>query len=213
MFKRKKPLDFWQTMRQALWPAMGWLRLLHYYRLRVIRLSSTTHNIAANLASGAAISFTPFFGFHILGSMGFSWLIGAGMNLIAATVGTFVGNPWTFPFLFFISYMVGKWVLDITGVITVPVDISPQMLEQRGETILEKLVTTQEGESLFQHFINNTWDIFLPTAVGGTIMMLVSWPVYYYIFYYMVQTAQKARRLRMKRGRDGVFDGSTERNA
>lgn len=211
MFKRKNPLDWWQTIRQAVWPRMGWWRVLHYYRLRVIRLSNPAHNIAANMACGAAMSFTPFFGIHILGAMAISWMIGAGANVIASTVGTFMGNPWTFPFLLFTSYRVGKWLLDVTGVITPPVDVSPELLEQRGNDIIEKLMAEQsEHESMIQHFMNNTWDIFLPTAVGGTIMALITWPFFYYIFYFIVRGAQRARKLRMSRKQRSTFNQSSK---
>lgn len=86
-----------------------------YYRHRIVRMSSTAESIAVNMAGGSAMSFTPFFGIHIFGAMGFAWLIGMRMNIIAATVGTFVGNPWTFPFLMYSSYWVGTQVLDLLG--------------------------------------------------------------------------------------------------
>ena len=31
-------------------------------------------------------------------------------NLIAATVGTIIGNPWTFPFIFYLDYKIGTTI-------------------------------------------------------------------------------------------------------
>ncbi len=61
------------------------------------------------MACGAAISFTPFVGLHIvLGAL--LALIVRG-NLLAMVAGTLVGNPWTFPFIWVASYEVGQYLL------------------------------------------------------------------------------------------------------
>jgi uncharacterized protein (DUF2062 family) len=61
------------------------------------------------VACGAAISFTPFVGFHVvLGAL--LALIVRG-NLLAVVAGTLVGNPWTFPFIWVASYEVGQYLL------------------------------------------------------------------------------------------------------
>ena len=186
MFKRKIPLTNAQKLREMLWPKMGWIRVLKLYRARIIRLASPARTIAANMAGGAAMSFTPFFGLHIFAAMGFSWLIGAGVNVIAAVTGSFLGNPWTFPFLFFTSNRVGQWVLDAVGYNDEVMEVDVNLISEQQNTI---------HNFLFDHF----WEVFFPTAVGGTIMAIVSWPIFYYSFYYMVKGAQQARRLRLRR--------------
>jgi hypothetical protein len=61
------------------------------------------------VACGAAISFTPFVGLHVvLGAL--LALIVRG-NLLAVVAGTLVGNPWTFPFIWVASYEVGQYLL------------------------------------------------------------------------------------------------------
>ena len=165
---------------------MGWLRVLKFYRARVIRLASPAHTIAANMAGGAAMSFTPFFGLHIFGAMGFAWAIGAGMNLVAAVVGSFFGNPWTFPLLFYTSNRVGKWVLDMVGYTDKIMHIEAGFVEAHADKFHEFL-------------FNNFWEVFFPTAVGGIVMAIITWPIFYYIFFYMVRGAQEARRMRIRR--------------
>lgn len=195
MFKRRHPLNFWQKLRQILWPKMGWLRVVKLYRARIIRLGSPAHSIAANMAGGAAMSFTPFFGVHIFAAMGFAWAIGAGMNIVAATVGTFVGNPWTFPFLLYTSYRVGAWLLTTTGVMDKVTHLSPDFVEQH-------------GEGLWTFLVDNFYGVFVPTATGGVVMAMITWPLYYYLFFYLVRGAQRARRLRMKLKQRRTFNRS-----
>lgn len=192
MFKPRIPNTKLQNLRQALWPKMGWWRLLKYYRIRIIRLSSSAESIAINLAGGSAMSFTPFFGIHVFTALGFAWVIGARMNIVAAMVGTFVGNPWTFPFLLYSSYRVGGFVL---GLFDAHVD--------RGFNVN---TVEEQAENLFGYFWENFADIFVPTAIGGTILAIASFPLYYFLYLYLVRGAQRARKLRMKRRQRILFN-------
>ena len=193
MFQRRKPLNFLQNLRQVLWPKMGWWRMTKYYRHRITRLSSSTESIAVNLAAGSAMSFTPFFGIHIFGAMGIAWLIGLRMNIIAATVGTFMGNPWTFPFLFYASHFTGVWILDFLGV-------------ERGQTGFTPDVVEKQGDNLLSFLWDNFTEIFVPTAVGGTLLAILTFPLFYFIYYNIVKGAQRTRRLRMRRRQRALFN-------
>lgn len=193
MFHRRYPLSFLQKIRQILWPKMGWWRFIKYYRLRIVRLSSSAESIAINLAGGSAMSFTPFFGIHIFGGMGMAWVLGHRINLIASTVGTFVGNPWTFPFLFFASYSLGEWILSFFGSSETNVNLNPDVVEQH-------------GENLWSFLSDNFADIFIPTAVGGTLLALLSFPLYYFLYLYLVRGAQRARKLRMRKKQKKLFN-------
>ncbi len=193
MFKRGTPLTSLQHFRQIIWPKMGWWRLLKYYRARIIRLSASAESIAFNLAGGSAMSFTPFFGIHVLGAMGFAWLCGVRMNLVAAMVGTFAGNPWTFPFIFYASYITGSFILSLFGIVINETGFSPDMVEAQGGNFLEFLW-------------DNFTHIFIPTAVGGPVLAIASFPLYYMLYFYLVQGAQRARKLRMKRRQRELFN-------
>lgn len=115
MFRRRVPPGLLATLRSWVWPASGWRRAGLYVAHRVRRLSGTPHSIAAGFASGVAVSFTPFVGFHIL----LACLICLPLrgNYLAAAVGTAAGNPWTFPFIWLWIYGLGRWLLgdDPTG--------------------------------------------------------------------------------------------------
>ena len=193
MFHRRIPLSKSQNIRQMLWPKMGWWRLIKYYRARVVRLSSSTESIAVNLAGGSAMSFTPFFGLHVLTAMGFAWLIGARVNIVAAMVGTFFGNPWTFPFILFASYSLGAAILNIFDAHDSTIGFSPDLVEQ-------------QGENIFLFLWDNFTAIFMPTAIGGTLLAIATYPLFYLLYFYLVRGAQRARKLRMKKKQKNLFN-------
>lgn len=89
----------------SVWPEMGWRRSLRYLLYRIGRLPGSGYAIAGGFAWGAAMSFTPFIGLHILLSAFGAWL--SRCSIVAAVIGTVVGNPWTFPFIWIWLYKSG----------------------------------------------------------------------------------------------------------
>ena len=59
---RRDPLGFLKRLRGWLWPRAGWRRAGHYLVTRVKRMPGTPHSIAAGVATGVAVSLTPFVG-------------------------------------------------------------------------------------------------------------------------------------------------------
>lgn len=76
-----------------------------------MRLPGTPHGIAAGLASGVAASLTPFIGLHFLLAALLAVIVRG--NVIASTFGTIVGNPWTFPFIWLVTYKLGVKALGM----------------------------------------------------------------------------------------------------
>lgn len=76
---------------------------------RLHRIRADPHAIAAGFASGAALSCTPLFGLHILLALALAWLIRG--HLVAAAIGTAIGNPVTFPLLVSSAYGVGAFLV------------------------------------------------------------------------------------------------------
>ena len=79
-----------------------YFKLLKY---KIFRIKDFPEAVAIGLAWGASVSFTPLLGLHLIICYTGTYLMKG--NLIAATVGTIVGNPWTFPFFFYFSYKIG----------------------------------------------------------------------------------------------------------
>lgn len=91
MFRRRiKPSSF-QRVRNVVWPRGGWRRSSQYFAHRVARLPGSPYSIASGFAIGAAVSFSPFIGFHFVIATLVSLLTRS--NVVASLLGTVVGNP------------------------------------------------------------------------------------------------------------------------
>nr|WP_245396674.1 DUF2062 domain-containing protein [Jiella sonneratiae] len=97
-------------MRTFLWPRRSFRRSYRYFVKRVVRLDAAPHAVAAGFAAGVVASFTPFVGFHFLIAFAIAYLIAG--NMAAAALGTAVGNPATFPFIWAATYEVGHFLAD-----------------------------------------------------------------------------------------------------
>lgn len=175
MFRRNTPPSGLTLLKELFWPSIGWMRAFRYYRLRITRLSDSTYRIAAGLAAGASMSFTPFLGVHFIGALGIAWLVRG--NYLAALIGTFFGNPWTFPFLFLTSYQVGIFLLHhlgFEGAATFPPEFS------------------------MEYLLEHPLKYYLPMALGGICSAIIFWIAAILPLYYTVKAAQFARRLRIK---------------
>ena len=101
----------WTRFWQFLWPRMGWRRYATYLRHRLVRMPGTSHTVAVGFAAGAAMSMTPFMGFHFILSAALDWFLRG--NILASAVGTILGNPWTFPMIWVGTYEIGCLMLGI----------------------------------------------------------------------------------------------------
>jgi len=113
VFRRRVELHPLQKLRESFWPRIGWKRASQYVWRRVWRLSGTPHTIAIGVAAGAFTAFTPFLGFHIAGAIVIAWVLRG--NLIAAAFGTLVGNPLSYPPIWFATYDLGTRMLGMSG--------------------------------------------------------------------------------------------------
>ena len=165
-----------QRTREFVWPRMGWLRAGTYIRHRVVRLAGSPYSIAAGLACGAAVSFTPFIGLHfVLGAL-IAWLIGG--NLIASAIGTALGNPWTFPFIWWGTLRLGESILGSSRATNIPERIS------------------------LHYIFDHPWAVLLPMTVGGLLVAAAVWIVVYFSTSYFVERYQRIRAERLRRRRE-----------
>ena len=96
-------------LRGMIWPERGFRRLFSYLMQRVLRTPGSTSSIAISLSFGVAISFTPFIGFHLILAAVMTSLSRG--NVLVSTIGTFIGNPWTFPLIWYADYELGVVIL------------------------------------------------------------------------------------------------------
>ena len=83
-------------------------RTKKYISLRLKRIKGTPQALSLGLATGIAVSFTPFIGLHALLAIFISWVIGGAMA--AALIGTLFGNPWTFPIIWYFTFEIGQFI-------------------------------------------------------------------------------------------------------
>jgi uncharacterized protein (DUF2062 family) len=149
-----------------------------YVVKRTTRLSGTPHSIAAGVACGVAISFTPLIGFHLLGAFLLCLLVRG--NYIAGAVGTLVGNPWTFPFIWVVTYEVGRALLGAP---------------------VAQMEPVQHWD--LATFFARAEAVFWPMIVGGILLAMVAGLASYFPLVRMVAAYQRERRnRRVQRQRD-----------
>lgn len=190
ILKRRDRRGLRRWVRESIWPRMGWRRTLSYYRHRLFRAGDSTYRITAGLAAGAAVSFTPFLGFHAVLTFALCWVLRASM--LAGFVGTVVGNPTTFPFIFWVTYHVGVWLFGLAGL----GDLVG--MAAHGEAALSDAAEIAQDRNLMSFFIymyEHPVRLFLPLAVGGIVTGAAIWPLFYLACYYPVRAAQRAYRL------------------
>jgi len=109
MFKRRDKLSLWSRSSNWVWPRAGVKRSLVYIWHRVARISGTPHFIVIGLVSGVFASWTPFIGLHFLLAALIAFFMRG--SILASALGTFFGNPFTFPFIWLATYNFGGFLL------------------------------------------------------------------------------------------------------
>ncbi|MGC2341160.1 MAG: DUF2062 domain-containing protein, partial [Methyloceanibacter sp.] len=93
LFKRRQTESLLERLRVHLWPRRSWSRSSRYVVYRLRRLSATPHAIALGFAAGTFVAVTPYIGTHLIMAALIAWIIGG--SIVAAILGTFLGNPLT----------------------------------------------------------------------------------------------------------------------
>ncbi len=125
-------------------------RLLRLLKMKIYRIRDFPESVAIGLAWGTAVSFTPLLGFHlIICYLGTVLMRG---NLIAATVGSVIGNPWTFPLFFYFAYKLG---------------------------LIFIFAPLEEYEFSINFLLLNFNKLFLPTLLGSAPIAIIVWFITY----------------------------------
>lgn len=177
LFRRRKPATISERLRAFLWPRKGFWRGPRYIGLRVLRLSSTPHAIAIGVAAGAASSFTPFFGLHIIIAVAIAFLFSG--NLVAAAIMTALANPVTIPMILTASYELGIAILGVESAHAASGDDVMRMVE---------------------HFdLSALWGpVFKPMLVGSLPLAATGALISYLGAYQAARLFQRRRRARIK---------------
>lgn len=205
VFKRRDKRGWWRTVRETLWPQGGWKRAFHYVRHRIHRLPDDPSRIARGVAAGVFVSFLPLFGLHFFLAAGVALLIRG--NVLASILGTFFGNPVTFPFIAILSTTFGNFLLGRhhwrSGAAALP---DPEA----GEGIVSLFIHAAGDlkHNFFAAFTDATaqWhglnaffnDIFVPYLVGSILPGIIAAIACYYLALPIITAYQNRRRAKIK---------------
>ncbi|MBX2804364.1 MAG: DUF2062 domain-containing protein [Hyphomicrobiales bacterium] len=156
LFRSSKSPSFLKRLRLALWPRRSWNRSARYSFLRLKRIRSSPHRIAVGVAIGVFAVFTPFIGLQLL--LAALLCIVLRGSIIASFLASFVGNPLTYPMIWFSTYHVGNLLLGTS---------SGQLkgFQKNAAAIWDSLITFSPAALI--DAVASIWPIFKPMLLGS----------------------------------------------
>ena len=136
-----------------------------FYFLKLIRVKDSKDKLAIGFACGSMVSFSPFIGFHFLLAVIFAYILRG--NIVASLIGTFVGNPFTFPFIWIFIYKVGN--------------------------IFFKNDQNFSLELTFQSLFDQGYDILIPMMIGSLIVSIPIWFISYFTVKFLMTTFKRKK--------------------
>jgi uncharacterized protein (DUF2062 family) len=157
LFKRRDQLSPVMRLRLALWPARSFVRSFRYMLLRLQRIQASPHRIALGCAAGVFAIFTPFLGFQMMLAALLAFLFRG--NVFASAVGTFAGNPLTYPIIWVSTFTVGN--LFVESPANAEMSGLPASAEALGRSLREA------SPDAVATAVQGLWPILKPMAVGA----------------------------------------------
>lgn len=180
LFRRRKPPSLIEKIRVWLWPRRNWSRSSRYISHRMRRLRATPHAIALGCGLGVFASFTPFLGAHFVLAGMLAWVTRG--SILASALGTFFGNPLTFPFMWYGSYHLGVWALGMSPK-SREIDLSSEVYEKS----LEQL-----------------WPILKPIMIGSVPLGIVAGSIAYFLVKKAAEAYRNKRQSQRPQGPTGA---------
>lgn len=157
LLKRRQASTIAERLRLGLWPRRSWSRSLRYAFLRLKRLPSSPHKIALGCAAGVFAVFTPFIGAQLLLAGIISWVLRG--SVVASFLASFVGNPLTYPLIWFSTFNLGNVMLGGTA--------SARLVDIRGKAgaLGDSALALSPGAMATA--AESLWPILKPMVVGS----------------------------------------------
>ena len=203
LFKRRHPEGWSEWLRTLVWPRHSWMRSGQYVMKRALRITATPYAVAMGLAAGAFTSFTPFMGLHFLLAATLAWLLRG--NLLASALGTFVGNPVTFPLIWATTLATGRSFLGLDTE-SAPIHLGQAMSDVMAA--LWSFDTEQAARGLAA-----IWEpVFFPMLVGGLPWGLLCSTIIYFTAYRAALSFREARRTKLMAKATRIRDEARRRS-
>jgi uncharacterized protein (DUF2062 family) len=188
LFKRRNPAGIAERILTLVWPRRKWSRSARYVLLRLKRLKSSPHRIAVGCAAGVFVSFTPFLGFQMMSAGLIAWVLGG--SVIASALGTFAGNPLSYPLIWLSTFNLGSLLMG-QAANAQAVDLSSRAEALRNSVNHLSIHTAS-------HVIETLWPLVKPMALGSVPMGGVAAIFSYFAVRRLVETSQAQRRVWLK---------------
>ena len=187
-FGRKKKKRLITSIYNFIKIFFAFSRTKKYISLSIKRIKGTPQALSIGLATGIAISFTPFIGLHALLAIFISWVIGGSMA--AALIGTLFGNPWTFPFIWYFTFEIGQFINY--GFLSYEEEFSFKVIKKEVSTLLAIIKNIIIFANIFELEENVAKLKLIPFMVVGSIpLVFISWIFSYFSFLIIFKSYKK----------------------
>ena len=187
-FGRKKKKRLISNVYNFVKIFFAFSRTKKYISLSIKRIKGTPQALSLGLATGIAISFTPFIGLHALLAIFISWVIGGSMA--AALIGTFFGNPWTFPLIWYFTFEIGQFINY--GFISYEEEFSFKIIKKEISTLLVILKNIIIFANIPELEENVEKLKLIPFMIVGSIpLVFITWILSYFSFLIIFKSYRK----------------------
>lgn len=132
-------------------------KILRYLECKIMHIQDSPHKISLGVGLGLFIAWTPFLGLHILIALVLSVILKA--NKFATLVSIWVSNIFTFAIIYYPSYLVGRFVFQLSPWHT-------NMSKERVSALFNELF--RPGNMITGFFTSQYWSRFwtLTSSIG-----------------------------------------------
>ncbi len=123
----------------------------------MLRVEASPHAVGLGLATGVFVAFLPILGVQMLMAAVIAWVGRA--HIGAALLGTWAGNPITWPLMWVTSYLIGITLLGDAGVMTI----------EELQRAVARLLEASPGR-LMEGALAILWPVMKPLFVGSLIL-------------------------------------------
>jgi uncharacterized protein (DUF2062 family) len=169
---------FLSRLAVALAPLrQGWGQSLRAIGRQLVGLRASPHEIALGCALGAFVSITPLLGVQTLLAIVFAFMLRA--SVPAAIIGTFLGNPLSWPFIWISTYVMGLQIVGLEG------SFDPAAVERNVMLLWRALL--EPSPQLLDATAALLWPLLVPMLAGSVPIGLLTAAIVYYISRNMVR--------------------------
>ena len=177
MFNSRGNRGWLRAIVDFVWPRRGFRNAWNYRMLRLSRMRVCPHRLSLGFAAGAFASFTPLIGLHFILALVLALVVRG--NILASAVGTVVGNPVTFPFIWLATFQVGSRIIGVSPI------AGSGALATPGETAAAGAAWYEFGP-IFQ-------ETLLPMLVGAVPLGLIGAAASYVLCYVTLTRLRRQR--------------------